>query len=291
MSQGQTVAVLGAGGTMGRPMAANLCRAGLSVRAWNRSVEKAQPLRDEGAEVLDSAEAAARGADIVLTMLADTDAVLESARMALASAGPDVVWLQMSTVGEEGTDRCVALARQLGVGFLDAPVLGTKQPAQDGALVVLASGSQDLRERAQPIFDAVGQKTIWVGEAGAATRLKLVANSWVLTVVEGAAETFALAEGFGLDPQLFLEAIEGGALDLPYLRLKGKAIMDRNFDPSFSLRLAAKDARLVDESARSAHLDLPLFAAIAQRMTEGAQHHGEKDMSATYLTASPRSGG
>lgn len=291
MSQGQTVAVLGAGGTMGRPMAANLCRAGLAVRAWNRSLEKAEPLRDEGAEVFDSAEAAARGADIVLTMLADTDAVLESARHALASAGPEVLWLQMSTVGEDGTDRCLALARELGVGFLDAPVLGTKQPAQDGALVVLASGAQELRERAQTVFDAVGQKTIWVGEAGAATRLKLVANSWVLTVVEGAAETFALAEGFGLDPQLFLDAIEGGALDLPYLRLKGKAIMQRDFKPSFSLRLAAKDARLVDQSAQAAHLDLPLFAAIARRMTEGARDHGEKDMSATYLTASARGDG
>jgi 3-hydroxyisobutyrate dehydrogenase len=127
-----------------------------------------------------------------------------------------------------------------------------------------------------------------VGEAGAATRLKLVANSWVLTVVEGAAETFALAEGFGLDPQLFLDAIEGGALDLPYLRLKGTAMMQRNFDPAFSLRLAAKDARLVAQSARSHRLDLPLFAAIAARMTEGAQTHGDKDMSATYLTASAR---
>lgn len=290
MTEEQTVAVLGAGGTMGRPMAANLCRAGLAVRAWNRSLEKAEPLRDKGAQVLDTPEAAAQGADIVLTMLADTDAVLESARPALASAGPDVLWLQMSTVGEDGTDRCLALARELGVGFLDAPVLGTKQPAQDGALVVLASGPPDLRERAQAVFDAVGQKTIWVGEAGAATRLKLVANSWVLTVVEGAAETFALAEGFGLDPQLFLDAIEGGALDLPYLRLKGKAIMQREFEPSFSLRLAAKDARLVDQSARAADLDLPLFAAIAQRMTKGAQDHGEKDMSATYLTASGRGG-
>jgi 3-hydroxyisobutyrate dehydrogenase len=191
----------------------------------------------------------------------------------------------MSTVGEAGTERCLALAGERGVGILDAPVLGTKQPAEDGALIVLASGARDLRERAQPVFDAVGSKTIWVGDAGAGTRLKLVANSWVLTVVEGAAETIALAEGLGLDPQLFFDAIEGGALDLPYLRLKGKAILGRDFEPSFSLRLAAKDARLVDQAARAHELELPMFAAIAQRMTEGSDAHGEKDMSATYLTA------
>jgi 3-hydroxyisobutyrate dehydrogenase len=279
------VAVLGAGGTMGRPMARNLAQAGLAVRAWNRSPEKARPLESMGAKVLDSPAGAAQGADIVITMLADTEAVLESAAPALQAAGPGVLWLQMSTVGEAGSERCLALAREHGAGFLDAPVLGTKQPAEDGTLVVLASGAQELRERAQPVFDAVGQKTIWVGEAGAGTRLKLVANSWVLTVVEGTAETIALAQGLGVDPQLFLDALEGGALDLPYLRLKAKAIIGRDFAPSFSLRLAAKDARLVDEAARARELELPLFAAIAQRMTDGSHLHGEKDMSATYLTS------
>jgi 3-hydroxyisobutyrate dehydrogenase len=285
MSDQTTVAVLGAGGTMGRPMARNLAQAGLDVRAWNRSPEKARPLESDGVQILDSPAAAAQGADIVVTMLADTDAVLDSAAPALNAAGGDVLWLQMSTVGEEGTERCLALARERGVGILDAPVLGTKQPAEDGALVVLASGAKELRERAQPVFDAVGSKTIWVGEAGAGTRLKLVANSWVLTVVEGTAETIALAEGLGVDPQLFFDAIEGGALDLPYLRLKGKAILAREFEPSFSLRLAAKDARLVDQAARARELKLPLFAAIAKRMTDGSESHGEKDMSATYLTA------
>jgi 3-hydroxyisobutyrate dehydrogenase len=280
-----TVAVLGAGGTMGRPMAANIAKAGLRVRAWNRSIENARLLGADGVEVVDSPAAAVQGADVVLTMLADTDAVIESVAPALEAAGAKILWLQMSTVGEEGIERCLALAREHGVAILDAPVLGTKQPAQDGALVVLASGAQELRDRAQPVFDAVGQKTIWVGEAGAGTRLKLVANSWVLTVVEGAAETIALAEGLGVDPQLFFDAIEGGALDLPYLRLKGKAILAGEFEPSFSLRLAAKDARLVAQSARTHSLELALFETIARRMTDAAQEHGDKDMSATYLTA------
>src|SRR5579875_2649254 len=130
MNESLTVAVLGAGGTMGRPMARNLARAGLQVRAWNRTTEKAEGLDSDGAEVLESAEEAGRGADIVLTMLADTDAVLQSARPALEAAGEGVLWLQMSTLGERGTERCLDLAQELDVSVLDAPVLGTKQPAE-----------------------------------------------------------------------------------------------------------------------------------------------------------------
>jgi 3-hydroxyisobutyrate dehydrogenase len=289
MNQPQTVAVLGAGGIMGRPMAANLCRAGLGVRAWNRTAEKAQGLHEEGADVVQSPDEAARGADIVLTMLSDADAVLEATAPALDAAGSDVLWLQMSTVGEAGWERCRELAEDRGVAVLDAPVLGTRQPAQDGALVVLASGPAALRDRAQPVFDAVGSKTIWLDEAGAGTRLKLVVNSWVLSVVESAAEAVALAEGVGVDPQRFLEAVEGGPLDLPYLRLKAAAMLERSFEPSFSLRMAAKDARLVDDAARAHGLELPVFEAIARRMTAGAQEHGDKDLSATYLVARPGS--
>ena len=145
-------------------------------------------------------------------------------------------------------------------------MLGTKQPAEEGNLVVLASGPAQARRRVQPIFDAVGQKTMWVGEAGTGTRLKIVANSWVLTVVEGVAETIALAEGLGLDPNLLLDAIEGGALDLPYLRMKGEAIMARKFEPSFRLALAAKDAGLIEEAAQRHKLDVPLFSTIHRRL-------------------------
>jgi 3-hydroxyisobutyrate dehydrogenase len=129
---------------------------------------------------------------------------------------------------------------------------------------------------------------LWAGEAGAGTRLKLVTNGWVLAVVEAGAETIALAEGLGLDPSLFFAAIEGGALDLPYLRLKGKAIAERDFEPSFKLRLAAKDAGLVKEAAERQGMDLPLVRAVQARLSQGAYDHGEKDFSATYLTSAVR---
>jgi 3-hydroxyisobutyrate dehydrogenase len=207
---------------------------------------------------------------------------------ALASAREDCVWVQMSTIGERATERCIELAAQRGVGFVDAPVLGTQQPAAEGKLVVLASGPDELRERVQPIFAAVGQRTMWVGEAGAGSRLKLVTNAWIVSVVEGAAETIALAEGLGLDPSLFLEAIHEGPLDAPYVRMKGKAMIERRFDPTFALRLATKDARLACESASEHGLDLPVLDAIAERMGQAVSEHGDEDLSATFLSSTPR---
>jgi len=295
MTSTETVAVLGAGGTMGFPMARNIARAGIPVRAWNRSRDKAEPLTADGAVVTDTPAEAAQGATIVLTMLADADAVVsamdaEDGALPVMSRRDDPehpVWLQMSTIGEEVTERCIGLANRYGVGFLDAPVLGTRQPAEQRQLVILESGPEEARPRVQPVFDAIGHRTIRAGQAGAGTRLKLVTNSWVLAVVEAGAETIALAEGLGLDPSLFFQAIEGGALDLPYLRMKGQAIAKRDFRPAFRLTLAAKDAGLVKESARQHGMDLPLLDLIARRLGQGAAEHGDEDFSATYLTSTP----
>jgi 3-hydroxyisobutyrate dehydrogenase len=287
MTAEQTVAVLGAGGTMGQPMARHIAHAGISVRAWNRSTDKASPLGEEGATVCESPEQAADGADVLLTMLADTDAVLDSASGALERLEADAIWLQMSTLGEAGTEKCAELARERGVAFIDAPVLGTKQPAEDGKLVVLASGPRDLEERVRPIFDAVGQKTMWVGEAGTGTKLKVVCNSWVLAVTEATAELIALAQALEIDPSLVFDAVEGGALDLPYLRMKGKAILEGNFEPMFRLKLAAKDAGLVEDSARSHGVKVPLFSVIREQMSRAAEEHGDEDMAATYFACAP----
>jgi 3-hydroxyisobutyrate dehydrogenase len=289
MATRQTVAVLGAGGLMGFAMARNLARDGYAIRAWNRSREKAEPLAQDGGEICDSPGQAAEGADVILTMVADADAVIDAMsgeRGALSTqlAG-GAIWLQMSTVGIEGTDRCAALAAEHGLAFFDAPVLGTKAPAEQGTLVVLASGPEEGRDRVQPIFDVVGARTMWIGEAGTATRLKLAVNTWVLTVLEGTAEVLALAEGLGLDPQLVLDAVKDGPLDIGYMQMKGRAMMAREFEPSFRLRLAAKDAGLVVDAVDLHGLDLPLVTAIRDRLEQGIPEHGEKDMAATYLTS------
>jgi len=201
----QTVAVLGAGGTMGFPMARNIARAGIPVRAWNRSRGKAEPLTAAGAVVTDTPAEAAQGASIVLTTLADGDSVLQALDaedgalpvMARRDDPDHPIWLQMSTIGEEATQRCAGLANRHGLGFVDAPVLGTRQPAEQRQLVILESGPEEARPRVQPVFDAIGHRTIRAGQAGAGTRLKLVTNSWVLAVVEAGAETIGQGRGAG----------------------------------------------------------------------------------------------
>jgi 3-hydroxyisobutyrate dehydrogenase len=281
MSSHDTVAVLGTG-IMGAPMARNLLAAGFHVRVWNRTPEKAAPLGAAGAVVGASPAEAAEGAAIVLTMLADADAVLETASAALGGAD---VWIQASTVGLEGSERCAVLAAERRVVLVDAPVLGTRQPAEEGKLTILASGPDDVHERVDPVFDAVGARTWWLGEAGAGQRFKLVANTWVLALVEGLAETIRLAEGLGVAPQAFLDVIAGGPLDAGYAQLKGRGMIEREFPPAFPLRHAAKDLRLIEAAADRHDLDVPLVAAIAERFAQGVEAgHGDLDMSATFLT-------
>jgi len=262
------VAVLGTG-IMGAPMARNLT-AKHDVVAWNRTREKAEGL---GAQVAGSPAEAVDGADVVITMLSDGPTVAKV--MEGITLTDEQLWWQASTVGVEWIGK-------LGGRFVDGPVMGTRKPAEDGALTVLASGPG--REKLQPVFDLVAAKVIDLGdEIGAGTRMKLVGNSWVLALVEGLAETIALAERLGVDPRDFLAMIDGGPMFAPYAKLKGEAMIERSFAPSFPLALAAKDAGLIAEAAP----DLPLPKLIQQQMLKATNAgHGEEDMAATFLALS-----
>lgn len=273
-----TVAFLGTG-IMGAPMAANIANAGLDVRVWNRTREKAEPLADV-ATVAESAAAAADGADILVTMLADGPAVAEAFEAASPASG--TLWLQMSTVGLDWTDRLAALAERAGVVFVDAPVLGTRQPAEQAQLQVLASGPEEARPKATPVFDAVGLKTQWLGPAGRGSRLKLVVNAWVLALTNATAESLGLARALDLDPALFLETIKGGALDVGYAHVKGGAMLSGEYPASFPAGLAAKDARLVVEAA-AGDVDVAGAKAVLAHLEAAVEAgHGDEDMAALY---------
>ncbi|WIX89455.1 NAD(P)-dependent oxidoreductase [Amycolatopsis sp. DG1A-15b] len=273
-----TVAFLGTG-IMGAPMAANIAKAGLEVRVWNRTREKAEPLSDL-ATVADSAASAAEGADTLVTMLADGPAVAEAFEAASPASG--TLWLQMSTVGLDWTDRLAELAEKAGVVFVDAPVLGTRQPAEQAQLQVLASGPEEARPKATPVFDAVAVKTQWLGPAGRGSRLKLVLNAWVLALTNATAESLGLARALDLDPALFLETIKGGGLDVGYAHVKGGAMLSGEYPPSFPAGLAAKDARLVVEAAAEA-VDVAGAKAVLAHLEAAVEAgHGDEDMAALY---------
>jgi 3-hydroxyisobutyrate dehydrogenase len=285
----ETVAVLGAG-IMGAAMARNLAEKGHTVRVWNRTRDKAEPLAADGVQVADSPADAVRDAGVVLTMLYDGAAVRDVIEQAAAALRPGTIWVQSTTTGLGDVEALAAFAQKHELAFFDAPVLGTKQPAEAGELVVLAAGPQERRDVLAPVFDAIGSRTLWLGEdgaTGAATRVKLVANSWVLAVTHGTAEAVALAEGLGADPDAFLDAIGGGALDLPYLRVKAAAIREgRLTPPSFALATAAKDAQLIVDAGNDHGVRLDVAAAGVERFRRAAeQGHAGEDMAASYYAS------
>jgi 3-hydroxyisobutyrate dehydrogenase len=271
------VALLGTG-IMGAGMAKNIAKAGIPIKVWNRSRERAEPLAEHGITVVDTAAEAVEGADVVITMLFDADAV--EAVMKGVTLAPDAVWAQMSTIGVEGTAKLAALSDR----FVDAPVLGSRQPAENGTLLVMAAGPANLKDKVTPVFEAVSSRLMWVSdEPGAASKLKLVINGWMQYLLAGTAQAIAFAEGLGLDPELFLAGIRGSAADTPIAHGKGSAMMAGDFTPTFTLDGLAKDTALITEAMRDVGVDASALTAILN-LARRAQElgHGDKDMAAIY---------
>jgi len=274
-----TVAVLGTG-KMGAGMARQLAAHGHEVRVWNRSRERAEPLADVATVADDPAEAV-RGAEAVVVVLFDADSVVEVLRAAAPGLTPDTVVVQTSTVGL-GIDQVAEEAERLGVRLLDTPVLGTRQPAEQGTLTVLASGDPQLRSTADPILDAIGARTVWAGDrVGDASRLKLVCNAFTAAQTAATAQSVAMAERLGLDPRLFLEAISGGASDTPLARAKGAMMIEGDYPAAFDIDGLRKDLTLILAAAEEAGIETGLIRAVLA-ITERAEQlgHGAEDMAA-----------
>jgi 3-hydroxyisobutyrate dehydrogenase len=257
----EPVAVLGIG-AMGYGMAASALRAGIPTIVWNRRMEGIRDLAELGAHVAGTAADAARQASIVVTMVTDADAVLSVARDQgmLAALAPGAIWVQMSTIGVAGIDRVAAVAgaERPDVLLLDAPVSGSRDPAERGQLTIFASGPGEARARVVPLFDALGQRTIWVGEAGAGTRLKLVNNTWLAFATEAVAASVALARELGLESETVVDALGGGPLVSSWQAAKLQRVAGGEFSAQFALALALKDVRLALQAAGDGR-----FAALA----------------------------
>lgn len=289
MTDKLTVGVLGTG-IMGAAMARNLARAGHTVRAWNRTRAKAEPLTADGVLVTGTAAEAVEDADVVLTILYDGPATLEVMREAAPALRRGAAWMQSTTAGVQGVADLAGFADTHGLVFYDAPVLGTRQPAEAGQLTVLAAGPAEGRAAVAPVFEAVGARTVWTGEDGAAataTKLKLVANGWVLAATAATGETLALSKALGVDPELFFGLIAGGPLDMGYLRAKSALVLEDRLTPAqFAVATAAKDARLIVEAGRAGGVRLDVAEASAARMERAtAQGHGDEDMVAAYFAS------
>jgi 3-hydroxyisobutyrate dehydrogenase len=275
------VAVLGAG-TMGRGMTHSLLRNGFTVDVWDRTPGHAAALAADGAAAHEHARDAVREADVVITMVADADAVTQVAfgDGMLAAMRPQAAWAQMGTIGVTATEDLAARVSKdrPDVSFVDAPVSGTRQPAENGQLLILASGPEQARRLAEPVFAALGRETKWLGEAGAGSRVKLIMNSWLVFLVEGAAEIMALADSLGVDRQQVLDFLSSGNLANPAAAAKFAKMDDGDDSPDFALQWALKDIRLaMDASGRR----LPMLDVVRDRWAALVdQGLGERDVSA-----------
>ncbi|MDQ1430405.1 MAG: 3-hydroxyisobutyrate dehydrogenase [Actinomycetota bacterium] len=276
----ERVAFVGVG-AMGHGMAAGALRAGLPTVVWNREPGTTGDLEAQGAEVADSAAEAARQATIVVTMVTNADAVISIAQDQgmLAALAPDAIWVQMSTIGVAGTERVAALAasRRPDITFLDAPVSGSKDPAAQGQLTIFASGPEEARARVASLFDALGQRTIWVGPVGTGSRLKVVNNTWLAFAAEALGASLALARRLGLETETVIDALGAGPLVSPWQAAKLQRIAQGDYSAQFALALALKDVRLAFEAAGDDR-----FAALGcladewQGMVD--QGHGDDDV-------------
>jgi len=269
---------------MGAPMAGNIAKAGFNVRLWNRSFDKAKAVNGDGVSATESLEEALSGAEVVITMLSDASAVKSVIADCREFMTPNMTWLQMSTVGVK-IDELNQIAGEIGVDMIDAPVLGTKGPAESGELSVLASGNPKHKDKLEPILAAIGSNTRWVSdEPGKSSRLKLALNSWVFALTHATAEALTIAKTLGVDPSLVPEILKGGALDCGYLHIKSKAMLEGNLEANFSVDNAAKDARLIREATEAQGQIMDLVVAGQNRFLRVIQQgHGDKDMAASYL--------
>lgn len=273
-------------GIMGSGMAANLVRAGFDVTVWNRTPHKTEALAAMGASVAGSPSEVAASCEITFAMLSDpasvrevlfgADGVLEG-----VGAGHDLV--DMSTVDDATSRETAAAVHERGGHFVEAPVSGTKKPAEDGTLVILAAGDRDLYDAAQPAFDAMGKIAFYLGETGNGSRMKLAVNAVMGGMMAAFAEGVALAEKAGLPGETVLEVLDQGAMACPMFRAKGPMLLQRDYPASFPLKHMRKDLRLAQELAREVGQPLSTTDAATgtfeRAMTEG---RGDEDISAVF---------
>ncbi|WP_323744447.1 NAD(P)-dependent oxidoreductase [Pantoea ananatis] len=275
------VAVLGLG-AMGHAFAANLLKKGFRVYGWNRTRARGEDLIAAGLTLTDSAAEAVQKADVVIAMLSDgetTEQVLHEVKAALKQGA---TLCQMGTIGVEKTDALITFFAQArpDVVFIDAPVSGTKAPAENAQILVMASGDRSRAQAAEAVFDAIGKGTQWLGEAGKSSRMKLVINSWLIGLMQSLAESTRLADQFGFSTDDLWQVLDGGPLAAPYAKMKLGMMASDDYTPQMHLQWALKDAKLALDASDSSLPALENIASVWQQAVEAG--HGEEDLAVIY---------
>lgn len=276
------VAVLGLG-AMGHAFAANLLKKGFTVYGWNRTPGRGDDLVSEGLVQRETAAQAVSDAQVIIAMLTDGDATLAAIRAIAPSCAQNATFCQMGTIGIQETADAIALLETLrpDMLYLDAPVSGTKAPAENAQILVMASGDQQRAGAAQQVFDAISRGTQWYGDAGNSQKMKLVINAWLISMMQGVAESMQLAKQFGFTPGQLWETLDGGPLAAPYVKGKLEMIRKEDYTPQMQLQHALKDARLALANAPQG--TMPMMNEIVDMWSQASQGGlAEQDLAAVY---------
>jgi 3-hydroxyisobutyrate dehydrogenase len=269
-------------GLMGSAMAHRLLDQGVAVTAWDRNPDHLRDLENRGADTAKEPADVVTGATAVITMLPTADVILKMVEPLLDAWNPDTIWLQMSSVGAAEADQLTQVAEAHTVTIVDAPVSGSTHPAEQGQLTIIASGPDSARAALEPIFAALSSRVIWVGEAGMGSRLKLVANHYMVTMVAALAESMHLCNAMGLSQEHFIDLLDGGPLGSSYGVQKLDEMRRHEYPAGFPVRLALKDLELVHEVENGSRVAMPLLDVVLARFTAASPDLADQDLAAIY---------
>jgi 3-hydroxyisobutyrate dehydrogenase len=272
MARAEKVAFLGLG-IMGRPQAANVCRAGFDLTVWNRTRERAESFAEEhrGVEVAESPADAARGADVVISMVPDVPEVEEVLFAAADGMGDGSLAVDMSTIAPTASVSIGERLGERGIHFLDAPVTGSRPKAEDGTLTIMVGGEAEDFERAKPVLEAMGQLVIHVGPSGHGEMIKLINNTLAAINAAGLAEALLLAQAANLDTDKLRQVVASGSGASTMLSLKAEPMIERAFEPLFKLEHMLKDVRHCIREADALGVDLPVAKAVESLYSQAAE--------------------
>jgi 3-hydroxyisobutyrate dehydrogenase-like beta-hydroxyacid dehydrogenase len=284
-------------GIMGTPMSANLMRAGYSVTVYNRNQAKAEPLKQMGASVAASPRSLAKDSDVVIAMVTGPEALAKLLWDTDGAAGvfdETKVFVNMSSVSPAYTTQLAKDLESTGAAFIDAPVSGTKKPAEDGTLIILAGGPQETVRELEPLFLAMGKKVIYCGPAGQGAMMKMFINLLLGLMMEGLAEALNFGKIGGLDAETMLDTVFSGPLNCGLFQMKAPLLRDKNYTPAFPLKHMAKDAKFVVETAWELGAPVPVGQMIMHLYRIGeVQGWGDEDIAAIgrvleHMSAPPK---
>lgn len=271
-------------GLMGKPMAQNILKAGYPLTVYNRTRDKTRELEQAGAKVAATPRDAARGADVIITMVSDPPAVREvvlGPEGVVQGARRGALLIDMSTISPADTCSLAAELEKSGIALLDAPVSGSVQGASDGTLAIMVGGERALFTESEPLLRTMGDKIFYTGPQGSGSAMKMVVNLVGAAALIALGECLVLGAKSGLDPKQIIQVLEASAMRSALISLKGPRMLRRDFSPQFPLKLMHKDLGLILATAAREGISLPVTALIKEfYQVACSRNQGDLDYSA-----------